>query len=50
MKKSFFITLLFLFSLDFVFGQSYVSQVVLPKKIYVGDVAEITIPQRKRIV
>lgn len=43
MKKSFFITLLFLFSLDFVFGQSYVSQVVLPKKIYVGDVAEIRV-------
>ena len=43
MKKSFFITLLFLFSLDFVFAQSYVSQVVLPKKIYVGDVAEIRV-------
>jgi hypothetical protein len=43
MKKSFFITLLFLFSLDFVFTQSYVSQVVLPKKIYVGDVAEIRV-------
>ena len=43
MKKSFFITLLFLFSLDFVFALSYVSQVVLPKKIYVGDVAEIRV-------
>lgn len=43
MKKSFFITFLFLFSLDFVFAQSYVSQVVLPKKIYVGDVAEIRV-------
>ena len=43
MKKSFFIALLFLFSLDFIFAQSYVSQVVLPKKIYVGDVAEIRV-------
>ena len=43
MKKSFFITLLFLLSLNFVFGQSYVSKVVLPKKIYVGDVAEIRV-------
>lgn len=41
MKKNIFVVFFMLSCLNLVFSQSDTSQVVLPKKIYVGDIAEI---------